>query len=63
MADTEIHGVVDLGTADMTIRAVTMVQPGAYGKMESEYRRLLKEVLDRDIAKSNEDKKLPALAA
>jgi small conductance mechanosensitive channel len=62
LGDTEIHGIIELNTSDMKIRAVTKVEPGSYGKMESEYRRLLKEVFDTGLAKADE-RKLPALAA
>jgi small conductance mechanosensitive channel len=62
IGDTEVHGIIELGASDMTVRAVTKVQPGMYGKMESEYRRLLKETFDRDLAEKAE-KKLPAIAA
>jgi hypothetical protein len=34
----------------MTIRAVTKVEPGAHGVMQSEYRRMLKEVFDEKQA-------------
>jgi moderate conductance mechanosensitive channel len=47
LEDTQVHGLIDLGTSDMTIRAVTKVQPGTHGSMQSEYRRLLKQVLDQ----------------
>jgi hypothetical protein len=46
LADTEIHGIVDLKGPDMTVRAVTRVLPGTHGVIQSEYRRLLKQVLD-----------------
>jgi small conductance mechanosensitive channel len=48
LSDTLIHGIVDLGSSDMTIRAVTKVRPGTHGAMQSEYRRLLKQVLDQN---------------
>ena len=44
--DTEVQGLVELGTTDMTVRAVTRVQPGSQTPMQNEYRRLLKQVLD-----------------
>jgi small conductance mechanosensitive channel len=47
LEDTQIHGLIDLGTSDMTVRAVTKVQPGAHGIMQNEYRRLLKQVFDQ----------------
>ena len=50
LADTEIHGLVDLKGADMTVRAVTRVQPGTHGVIQSEYRRLLKQVFDEAAA-------------
>src|SRR5262249_40689577 len=46
LGDTEIHGLVEWSHADMTVRAVTKVRPGTHGAMQSEYRRLLKQVLD-----------------
>ncbi len=46
--DTEIHGIVDLGTSDMTVRAVTRVHPGTHVRMENEYRRLFKQVFDEE---------------
>ena len=30
LAETEIHGLVELGTSEMTVRAVTKVQPGTH---------------------------------
>ncbi len=47
LADTVIKGLVDLTMNEMTVRVVTKVQPGTHLIMQSEYRRLLKEVLDR----------------
>lgn len=47
LAETHVHGLVDLGTEMMTVRAVTKVQPGAHGQMQSEYRRMLKQVFDQ----------------
>ena len=58
LADTEIHGVVDLGASDMTVRAVTRVQPGTHGIIQSEFRRLLKQILDQQ-----QPVRKPALAA
>jgi small conductance mechanosensitive channel len=46
LAETEIRGLVDLGTSEMTVRAVTKVEPGTHEAMENEYRRLLKVVFD-----------------
>jgi small-conductance mechanosensitive channel len=46
VADTEIQGLVDFTTSDMTVRAVTRVRPGRHIAMQNEYRRLLKEVVD-----------------
>jgi moderate conductance mechanosensitive channel len=50
LADTQIHGLVEWGPSDMTIRAVTRVEPGTHGVMQSEYRRLLKQVFDEKQA-------------
>ncbi len=46
LADTEIRGLVELGTSEMTVRAVTKVEPGTHEAMENEYRRLLKIVFN-----------------
>ena len=43
----DFQGLVDLGTDKMTVRAVTKVQPGTHGVMQSEFRRQLKMVLDQ----------------
>jgi small conductance mechanosensitive channel len=48
LADTEIHGLVDFGTSEMTVRAVTKVRPATHHMIQNEYRRLLKEVLDQE---------------
>lgn len=45
-ADTAVKGLVDLSPGDMTIRAVTKVQPGTHLFMQQEYRKALKEVFD-----------------
>jgi small conductance mechanosensitive channel len=45
LADTEVQGLVDLGTSEMTIRAVTKVRPGTHISMQNEYRRHLKLTL------------------
>jgi small conductance mechanosensitive channel len=47
LAETEIQGLVELGTSEMTVRAVTKVEPGTHTGMENEYRRLLKIVFDQ----------------
>ncbi len=46
LADTVIKGLVELTPGDMTIRAVTKVQPGTHLVMQQEYRKILKEVFD-----------------
>jgi small-conductance mechanosensitive channel len=48
LAETVVHGVVDLGNSDMTVRGVTKVQPGRHAHMQNEYRRILKMVFDED---------------
>jgi small conductance mechanosensitive channel len=48
LAETEIHGLVEWSNSDMTVRAVTRVRPGTHGAMQSEYRRLLKQVFDEN---------------
>lgn len=45
--DTEVQGLVELGSSEMKVRAVTRVQPGTHLRMQNEYRRLLKSVLDQ----------------
>src|SRR5207249_114628 len=52
IADTQIHGLVDLTTSDMTVRAVTRVRPGAHAPTQNEYRRLLKQGLDQNMARA-----------
>ncbi|GEM_PF-174456 len=54
LAETVVKGLVELTPGDMTIRALTKVQPGAHQAMQIEYRRLLKQVLDerQALAKS-----------
>jgi small conductance mechanosensitive channel len=44
--ETVIKGLVELTPGDMTIRAVTKVQPGTHLSMQQEYRKILKEVFD-----------------
>jgi small conductance mechanosensitive channel len=50
LADTEIHGIVDLKGSEMTVRAVTKVLPGTHGIIQNEYRRTLKQVFDETHA-------------
>jgi hypothetical protein len=50
--------VVDLTLSNMTVRAATKVRPGTHLLIQSEYRRLLKQVLDEQKAS-----RPPALAA
>lgn len=50
LGDTVIKGIVDLTPSDMVIRAVTRVQPGTHLGMQTEYRRMLKEVFDEQKA-------------
>jgi small conductance mechanosensitive channel len=47
LAETQIQGLVELGTSAMTVRAVTKVRPGSHLAMQNEYRRLLRQVLDQ----------------
>jgi small-conductance mechanosensitive channel len=51
LGDTVIKGLVDLTPSNMTVRAITRVQPGTHALMQSEYRRHLKQVLDEQKAK------------
>ncbi len=51
LAETIVKGIVELTPSDMTIRAVTRVQPGTHLLMQNEFRRLLKDVLDQRQAK------------
>jgi small conductance mechanosensitive channel len=60
LADTEIHGVVEWSGSDMTIRAVTRVEPGTHGIIQNEYRKVLRQVLDEKQAAPLQK---PALAA
>jgi small conductance mechanosensitive channel len=48
LAETDVQGLVDLGNTDMTLRAITKVQPGRHAAMQNEYRRILKMVFDED---------------
>lgn len=50
LSDTVIKGLVELGMNDMTVRAVTRVQPGTHLPMQAEYRKLLKEEFDKGQA-------------
>ncbi len=50
LAETRIQGLVDFTTTDMTVRAITKVSPGTHAAMQNEYRRLLKQVLDQNVA-------------
>jgi small-conductance mechanosensitive channel len=59
LEETHIHGLLDLGTSDMTVRAVTKVKPGTHWAMQNEYRKLLKQVFDEKPLASAK----PALAA
>jgi len=47
---TVIKGLVDLTPSNMTVRAVTRVQPGTHALMQREFRRHLKMVLDEQKA-------------
>jgi hypothetical protein len=58
LSETVIKGVVDLTLSNMTVRAATKVRPGTHLLIQSEYRRLLKQVLDEQKAA-----RPPALAA
>jgi small-conductance mechanosensitive channel len=51
LGETVIKGLVDLTPSDITVRAVTRVQPGTHQAMQNEYRRLLKEVFDEQATK------------
>jgi small-conductance mechanosensitive channel len=61
LADTVVEGIVDLGTSEMTIRAVTKVMPGTHETMQNEYRHMLKTVFDEKNAA--EADRSPRLAA
>lgn len=63
---TEIKGLVDLTPTDMVVRAVTRVEPGTHEAMQLEYRRMLKEVFERNqavAAAAAANDKAPVLAA
>ncbi len=47
---TTISGLVALDASQMTIRAITRVEPGSHDRMENEYRRILKQMLAADTA-------------
>lgn len=47
LGETQINGLVDLSLSDMTVRAITRVKPGTQFQMENEYRRMLREYLER----------------
>ncbi len=47
---TTVSGLVTLDASEMTVRAVTRVEPGSHDRMENEFRRLLKQTLDADLA-------------
>ena len=53
LAETVIQGLVGLTLKETTVRAVTKVKPGSHQKMENEYRRILKGILDHlgDVSK------------
>ncbi len=46
LGETIIKGLVELTPGDMTVRAVTKVEPGTHLTMQLEYRRILKAVFD-----------------
>jgi small-conductance mechanosensitive channel len=48
LGETLINGLVDLSLSEMTVRAVTRVKPGTQFQMENEYRRMLREILERN---------------
>lgn len=47
LGETQVQGLVELTPDDMTVRAITRVQPGKHQVVQVEFRRLLKEVLDQ----------------
>lgn len=48
LGDTQIQGLVDLTLAEMTIRSVTRVRPGSQFALQNEYRKILRELLERN---------------
>lgn len=56
LADTTIQGLVGLTLKETTVRAVTKVKPGSHQKMENEYRRILKGILDQMAALPSESR-------
>jgi small conductance mechanosensitive channel len=46
LTETRIQGLLDLGTSDMTVRAITKVKPGTHWAMQNEYRKILKQIFD-----------------
>ncbi len=49
IGETVVKGLVELTPGDMTLRAVTKVQPGTHGVVQLEYRRILKDVFDEGM--------------
>lgn len=48
LGETQINGLADLSLSEMTVRAITRVKPQLQlPAMESEYRRILREILER----------------
>src|SRR5262249_48086413 len=58
LGETVIKGVVDMTLSNLTVRAATKVRPGTHLLIKSEFRRLLKQVLDEQ-----KTAKPPSLAA
>jgi small conductance mechanosensitive channel len=46
LGETVVKGVVDMTLTNLTVRAATKVRPGTHLLIQTEFRRLLKEVLD-----------------
>ncbi|MFO1022540.1 MAG: mechanosensitive ion channel [Planctomycetales bacterium] len=50
LGETQIQGLVDLTLSEMTVRAVTRVRPGSQFALQNEYRKLLRDLLERSPA-------------
>lgn len=48
LAETEIQGIIEWDSSELTVRAVTRVQPGSHLAMQNEYRRLLRQTLEQE---------------
>jgi hypothetical protein len=47
LADTSIQGLIGQSLSETTVRAITKVKPNSHQRMENEFRRILKGILDQ----------------